>query len=409
MLAAGLAIAILPFTMRNASVGGETVLLSANGGINFWIGNQAQATGVFSAPPGYDFRHDPVGREIAARALGHEPTWSEASKWWSDRAWSDIGHDPLHWVGLLARKAALFAHSTEIPQVGENFAWYRDRAWPLRLPLDASTLLILAVAAPFVLRMRGRNVSEIALPLFAIGGHVGVIVLFFVNARYRAPIMPLVIAVAAVSSIEIVRLLLMNRGWTTGLLLGAIAGVFAIAQVAYNGPLAVQPTSATEERHAGMSLYAEGRYAEAVAAYERALETEDDLATRTNLGNAFKKLGRFEEAGQEYHYVLARNPRDGITWYDLGNLMREQLHDVRGAIECYRNATEFAPQMPEAHFSLGAALLDLNDFEAAIAEIQTSLSLAPANASWRPDAERALGLARLRTAESKGLLPPPRK
>lgn len=36
-------IAVLPFTVRNLIVSSEPVLLSANGGINFWIDNHEGA------------------------------------------------------------------------------------------------------------------------------------------------------------------------------------------------------------------------------------------------------------------------------------------------------------------------------------------------------------------------------
>ena len=42
---------ISPWTLRNYRVHGEWILISSNGGINFWIGNNEQATGEFIEPP----------------------------------------------------------------------------------------------------------------------------------------------------------------------------------------------------------------------------------------------------------------------------------------------------------------------------------------------------------------------
>lgn len=169
------------------------------------------------------------------------------------------------------------------------------------------------------------------------------------------------------------------------------------------------PVDAAAARREGIALYASGRYAEAVRSYELSLSVADDLATRSNLANALKKVGRFDEALEQYHVVLARNPRDATTWFDYGNLLRDHMHDVRGAVEAYRNAVEIDPRAADAHFSLGAALMDLKDYEAAIAEIQAALQLAPDDATWRKDAENALGLAHIRAAEKNGLPPPPHK
>jgi tetratricopeptide (TPR) repeat protein len=193
--------------------------------------------------------------------------------------------------------------------------------------------------------------------------------------------------------------------WTIVASLAIVAAVAVWTLTREKAP----PVSAAEARRQGLALYERGDYAGAVQSYERALSAEDDTATHTNLGNALKKLGRFDEAEAHYRRALALDQHDATAWYDLGNLMRDQRHDLRGAIEAFRNAIEFAPQMSEAHFSLGAALMHLNDFEAAVAEIQAALDLAPEDAPWKSEAGRALALARLRVAERKGLLPPPRK
>lgn len=408
-LALGLVVVIAPFTIRNSTQGGETILLSANSGFNFWIGNHAGATGLFRAPEGYDFRNDPVGRALAAKSLGHKPSYAESSRHWEARAFADIERDPAHWIGLLVRKAAYCAHPREIQQLGESFDWYRDRAWPLRFPLDARMLILLALAAPFAFFCAQRRSADLALILAASGAYALAIVLFFVTARYRAPIMPLVIAAASVGTLETIRLVATGRATRAWSIVMALVLAFAFTQWLYSGPLAVRSTTSVEERHQGMTLYDAGRYAEAVECYERALDMEDDAITRANLANALKALNRIDEARAQYELVLARNPRDGVTWYNYGNLLRSKVHDARAALEAYRKATEFAPQMGEAHFNLGAVLMELGDYDTAIVAIQAALQVAPPNAPWRKDADNALSLAHLRAAEKKGVLGPPRK
>jgi tetratricopeptide (TPR) repeat protein len=166
------------------------------------------------------------------------------------------------------------------------------------------------------------------------------------------------------------------------------------------------PVDAAQARRQGIALYEQGRYAEAKAAYERALAVEDDAATHIDLGNALKKLDRADDAESQYRLALAKDPRNATGWFDLGNLLRDQRHDVRGAVEAFRHATELDPQMAVASFSLGAALIDLRDYEAAIAALETALQTAPENVSWRTDAQNALSLAHVRYAEKKGQLPP---
>lgn len=160
------------------------------------------------------------------------------------------------------------------------------------------------------------------------------------------------------------------------------------------------------ERARGFAAQQAGRATEAVAAYERALALVDDLDTHANLANALKATGRVDEAQREYDLVLAARPNDADTWYNLGNLRHRQRHDAQGAIEAYRRATEANPELGEAHFALGAVLLELGDTETAIVSLQAALQVSP-TAAWRQDAENALALARIRDAERRGTLPPP--
>jgi tetratricopeptide (TPR) repeat protein len=423
-LIGGVALAIAPFTIHNICAGGEAVLLSANGGMNFWIGNSAEATGLFHTPPDYDFAHDPVGHAIAERAVEHPLTYREASSWWTRRALADIRAAPMRWLALIAKKLALFAHPVEIPQLGESFSWSSERAWPLRLPVDAREILILALAAPLVLAGRHgpRALVSLRWPMLALFAQAALIALFFVTGRYRAPVMPLAIALASASLLAMFDALAQWARPRAGdaqaarsplALAGGVAFVVAAAVASHfvydtpAAPLSITPSSGVEERHRGMSLYAQGRFAEAVAAYRAALEASDDPITRTNLANALKALGRVDEAAEQYRHVLAASPRDGVAWYDYGNLLRVQLHDLRGAEDAYRRAIDFQPRMPEAHFNLGVVLLGLDEPADAAAAIESALSLAPQNASWRTDAENALLVARTRAAARRASEPGP--
>ena len=105
---------ILPFTVRNCRESGETILLSAHGGLNFWLGNNREATGLYKAPPGYSFRDDPAGYHLARTMSGEDLSYAEASSWWVHRAVRDIRSNPWGFVKLLCRKCLYLLHPGEI-------------------------------------------------------------------------------------------------------------------------------------------------------------------------------------------------------------------------------------------------------------------------------------------------------
>ncbi len=99
--------------------------------------------------------------------------------------------------------------------------------------------------------------------------------------------------------------------------------------------------------------------------------------------------------------ATGRDTHSADEWYARGNDLLHDSKDLHGAVEAYRKAVDLAPAMAEAHYGIGYALLQLGDAEGAAAELESALSLAPADASWRQDAENALVLAHLRKAQAQ--------
>jgi tetratricopeptide (TPR) repeat protein len=143
-----------------------------------------------------------------------------------------------------------------------------------------------------------------------------------------------------------------------------------------------------------MLLAAQGRHAEAVEAYRRSLAYRPMTETRTNLAIALKNLGRHAEAAAEYERALSEDPRDGIAWYNFGNLKRERLDDLEGAERCYREAVRYRPSFGEAHFNLGLTLLDLGRPIEAVPPLERAVEIAAPGDRWGAGARRALALAR---------------
>ncbi len=99
-----------------------------------------------------------------------------------------------------------------------------------------------------------------------------------------------------------------------------------------------------------------------------------------NLGVAYKRLERFEEAIQAYRQAISisdRNPNDGYAeaHYNLGILLREQ-GDFKGAEAVYLRAIDLAPAFQDAHFNL-AVLYDLylNEPAKAVRHYQAHMAL----------------------------------
>ncbi|QFY44713.1 tetratricopeptide repeat protein [Candidatus Methylospira mobilis] len=161
-----------------------------------------------------------------------------------------------------------------------------------------------------------------------------------------------------------------------------------------------------------MSLYADGRYREALALLEsgvslnysdnvqllsyaadcavlseqrdkaalfflRILMIKPDFAEAHNsLGNLFMELMRYEEAEACFRQALALKPGYFKACYNLGNLHYiSKRYDEAAA--CYSRTLALNPDLTEAHYNLGALFQELKQYDDAAACYSRALALNP--------------------------------
>ncbi len=102
--------------------------------------------------------------------------------------------DPSGWLRLLGRKVLLFFNGVEVPDVPNVFFCEESCRVLALLFLPFAAIAPLGVAGFIVLMRSGRNRSIVTLFM---GCAVASVLLFYVNARYRLPAVPLLILCAA--------------------------------------------------------------------------------------------------------------------------------------------------------------------------------------------------------------------
>ncbi|MBX9696172.1 MAG: tetratricopeptide repeat protein [Cyanobacteria bacterium] len=93
-------------------------------------------------------------------------------------------------------------------------------------------------------------------------------------------------------------------------------------------------------------------------------------------GNALHLQGKFNEATAFYQKAIEQNPDLPIAHNDLGAAYY-QLGKIDDAIACFRIAIKLNPDYPEAYLNLGAAFLHQGKLEEAIQSNQECLRLQP--------------------------------
>ncbi len=141
--------------------------------------------------------------------------------------------------------------------------------------------------------------------------------------------------------------------------------VLALALLAAGAPARasspLRPPGAAEEDR-GRSLYRQGKYAEALQAFEaaRALNP-NDARLALAVGEALARLQRADEAGREFQRALAQTDDVDLRAESLYNAGTTRLDqgDAAGAIKLLRQALGLAPDRADARRNLELALLRL--------------------------------------------------
>lgn len=321
----GFLVPILPIWFHNARHGDPATPLAWQGGINFYIGNNPSSNGWSAVAPG--MRSDWQGGYEDAIRLAQTGSGSarplrpsEISAYWTEQGLRFWITRPGSAIRLLWTKCLLFWSNAEIKN-NEDPRYFRTTLWSLRwLPASFGLLAPLALVG---LGMAWRRGLRFRLLTLFTGLWFVSVVIFFVCARYRLPITPL-LPLFAVLPLEGAVGWARRRQWV---LLGAL-----IAGQAVLYPLLFTPRAETEAggffqsyANLGVAWSELQRWPEAEAAYQKSIALAPEyLKNYENLGLAFEKQDRFPEAEGVYRHGLAVAPRNPLLRRDLAEVLQIQ-------------------------------------------------------------------------------------
>lgn len=370
---AGLALVLLPVAARNYAVGGGFYLTTSQFGSNLYIGNNPAADGTYASirfgrgAPEFE-RIDAT--EVAEEAVGRALSPSEVSSFWTGRVVAYITSQPVDWIRLMGRKVLLLVNATEMLDT-ESQESYAEWSWPLAIGGwigHFGVLVPLAIAGVFVTWPLRRNLWLLyALTL----AYAASVVVFYVFARYRYPLVPFLLLPAAAA---VVGGHAFWRGASGRMRGAAVAAVAASLAVSYWPLLSPTLMRSITETNLGTALQAAGRHDEAVAHHQRAVALAPDHAPAyNNLGASLRAAGRLDEAIAAYRQALALRPDFAGASYNLANALLAK-GDPGASVEQFRQALQSADTV-EARNNLGIALAGKGDVAGAVAEFRAALKL----------------------------------
>ena len=265
----------------------------------------------------------------------------------------------------MARKFALLWNATEMLDTESQEA-HAEWSWPLRLGgfIGHFGILVPLAALGIMLTwpMRSRLWVFHAMTL----AYAASVLAFYVFARYRYPLVPLLIVFAAAGLAKV------PRTWLEARFLIPVAAVVLFA----NWPLlSTTLMRAVTETNLAVALQAEGRLDEATEHYHRAIQLQPDYAPAyNNLATALRAKGQLNEAIATYERALSMRPEYGEAHYNLANALNEAERS-REAAEHFRIALQTIRGSADVHNNLGIALMGEGKTDEAIAEFQAAVAL----------------------------------
>ncbi len=351
----GTSLMILPVTLRNYIKGKDSVLIAANFGITLFEGNNPWATGQYMDPPGLDLSSDFNGGKIAQYIEKRSLRPSEISRFWLKRSWQFIRDNPWLYVKLLVKKLVYFWNRYEIPNA-ENLYFARQYSKVLQVPLF-NFLIVGALGLLGIIISIIKRIPNASIVILFLLSHMIAMVLFFVTARYRIPIVPILIIFMAFSIFTVGNEIRDKK--YRNVLLWAIVGILSFVFVAFPwSDLNYKQDYASSYDNIGVLFHLTGNYQQALRYYQMAIKCDPTyIKTYNNIGGLYYMLGRKPEAIEYWKKGLEKNPNSGLIHMNLGNIYLKD-GQIEKAREEYAIAAHYMPysiKIKEIEDKLGLA------------------------------------------------------
>jgi len=363
----GTVLPILPVAGHNYRAEKPLVLIASQGGVNFYIGNNPRSNGyssIIPGRPGYNWKLSDVS-EAARQETGKTLPSGRLSNFWYKKGLEFWYQNPAQAFRLTVKKASLFFSSIEISNDQDIYLFWKNSALIRILPVGfwfIGPLGLLGIIFTFA------NRKARLLSLFVIIYSLSVIA-FFVNARFRLPILPFMALFAVYALFELWKKLPEKKN----LLLGA-AGLVALFILVNGNWYHLQKTGGPQGYFRLGNVFLEkGNFSEARRYYGQALEIDPHFRfAHLNLGTLALKQGDLKTAEEEYRAELSVDPLSERALSNL-SLVKRLASQPRQALFWAQKAAAAKPYFQEAYLNQAWAYGALGKPESSLIVLEEGL------------------------------------
>jgi tetratricopeptide (TPR) repeat protein len=384
----GSALMIFPITLRNYLVGKDFVLIASQGGINFLIGNNQNADGMSAVFYKEDWQYRDF-EYMAEKEAGRSLKPSEVSNFYYKKGVKFLVDEPEKGFKLWVKKFYVFWNKFEVSNNQDVYFFRRYSSLIRILPIGfwfIGPLGLVGMVLSMVFRkeLPGRR-KDVFLPIIFVFSYMITVVMFFVTARFRFPIIPFLIIFSAFALVWLWQKFSKRELSKIALFFLLLFPLFILTNSnAYH-------LSAKDFSQAYFSLgnayLKAGKLDLALQEYDEALSRNPHLSrVHMNKGIIFLRRKEYARAEKEFELELEKNPQEDRAYNDLAAVyLTLKLYDQ--AIQTAQKAIELKVYYPEAYMNLALAYKGKGDYLKAKVVVESGLR----NVHPFPEANYLLG------------------
>jgi len=419
-------IAIIPATIHNLAVSGDLIPITTHGGVNFYIGNNPNATGAFHAPPGFPASPlevvDSTSTSLAEKELNRKLSPKEVSDFYYRKGLDYIKNNPGQAIILTLKKLLLATNHYEL-SLNINLYFYRLHSLLRFLPLTTYGVIFPIGIIGLIIGLR-ENKRNIILMSYFLACFLTLIP-FIINDKYRLIFTPPLLIASGITLYKLFEYF-NDKRYRYGLILTSIIVVLLIFSNITVFDL--KPGINFDRCYLTIAeyLFENGNYNEAKLNLESALKyNQKNDKVWLLYGLCLIKEGDNLEAEIPIRNSINANPDNFKARYNLGILLIQQGKEkeaVEELIKAHVIAPDYLPaililidlylkngdvdkaetlinslesslkDIPDIHYRLGTIKFSKDDIKGAISEL--------ASADDYPDVHRLLSRCYLKLGDN---------
>jgi len=381
----GIAIPIAPVTARNYAVADDFVLISSQGGVNLYLGNNRVAEGLTMMMPEIVLdasvpwtKFIPTTTEYAENKVGRPLKPSEVSSFWANKAKQFIFENPGHFLGLTYRKLVYFFSGFENSDQHDIYDFRQYSSLLSVLIFDYGLKFPYGLFAPLALigMALGLKQWKRLAPLYIfVLAYIPTVILFLVTARHRLTVIPIMLMFAAMAVYYFYEKF-RDSGLKKAILPGSAFLLLLVSMNTNWFDMGLKNESQIHQNLA-LTLVRQEKFAEAVEEYKLAIEETPGVpALYFGLGTTYKDMGRYREAVEQLNIAVSLDPDYTDAYINLG-VSYEELGETDRAEMAFRRATVLDSDLALPHVRLGDLYMNRQEFPRAAESFFTAAELNP--------------------------------